>query len=471
MGRGQPISRTAPGKLRWCPGTGSNRRHCDFQSHALPTELPGPTARGRPGPALRAAPLTVVLVAVQPGIGRRARNAIAFAKPLQQVAILAAAAAERRMVGGRLAAQGQGLGGLGMAAGHGEAGRRASRRAADLPAERSSQSGRFEHGGSPPDARQSRPRPCRAARRSSARASKAARSAASSNRRGVARGRTIWRKPKPFTAVRSNGCRQQDPASSARRRLARRLAADVGRSMPIEPPMSCRRIAARRRRPRRPARAPRAASQPSTSIRVIAGVATRAARRRESDDPAARFLEQVRPAGRSSGRPARGRADLAAAHAVPMRAAASRRGERPLPRLGAGDRLARDLDRARALGQPGRRAAADIRAAVARHGVAPAAEPSAAPARRVPAREARRRGGSALRRSRPRPAHARVSPMPRSTSHSGKRVARALQQVAGLGERQADDVGIAAGDVADIDLAIALQRIAAGLAAPFAVPA
>ena len=26
---------------KWCPGTESNRRHCDFQSHALPTELPG----------------------------------------------------------------------------------------------------------------------------------------------------------------------------------------------------------------------------------------------------------------------------------------------------------------------------------------------------------------------------------------------------------------------------------------------
>src|SRR3569832_668839 len=28
----------------WCPGPESNQRHCDFQSHALPTELPG-----RPG--------------------------------------------------------------------------------------------------------------------------------------------------------------------------------------------------------------------------------------------------------------------------------------------------------------------------------------------------------------------------------------------------------------------------------------
>ena len=33
----------------WCPGAESNHRHCDFQSHALPTELPGhrPRRRGR----------------------------------------------------------------------------------------------------------------------------------------------------------------------------------------------------------------------------------------------------------------------------------------------------------------------------------------------------------------------------------------------------------------------------------------
>jgi hypothetical protein len=28
----------------WCPGAESNHRHCDFQSHALPTELPGHAA-------------------------------------------------------------------------------------------------------------------------------------------------------------------------------------------------------------------------------------------------------------------------------------------------------------------------------------------------------------------------------------------------------------------------------------------
>ena len=30
----------------WCPGAELNHRHCDFQSHALPTELPGRSAIG-----------------------------------------------------------------------------------------------------------------------------------------------------------------------------------------------------------------------------------------------------------------------------------------------------------------------------------------------------------------------------------------------------------------------------------------
>ncbi len=31
----------AKASFLWCPGTDLNRRHKDFQSHALPTELPG----------------------------------------------------------------------------------------------------------------------------------------------------------------------------------------------------------------------------------------------------------------------------------------------------------------------------------------------------------------------------------------------------------------------------------------------
>ena len=38
-------------RRRWCPGAGSNHRHCDFQSHALPTELPGRRPERCPGRA------------------------------------------------------------------------------------------------------------------------------------------------------------------------------------------------------------------------------------------------------------------------------------------------------------------------------------------------------------------------------------------------------------------------------------
>ena len=57
----------------------------------------GPRIRGR-RKGRASGSLTGAFVAVQPGIGRRTGKSIAFAKPLQQVAILAAAAAEGRMV-------------------------------------------------------------------------------------------------------------------------------------------------------------------------------------------------------------------------------------------------------------------------------------------------------------------------------------------------------------------------------------
>ena len=111
----------------------------------------------------------------------------------------------------------------------------------------------------------------RAARRSRARASKAARSAASSNRLAWRRGRTIWRKPKPLTAVRSNGCGRMASTASATACRAR-LAADGGQ---VDADRSADAVAADRARAA--ACAPASAScsggkVPSTSIRVIAGV-------------------------------------------------------------------------------------------------------------------------------------------------------------------------------------------------------
>jgi site-specific DNA recombinase len=48
---GQPVPVVRKSVQEWCPGAGSNHRHCDFQSHALPTELPG--RRGAQGPCER----------------------------------------------------------------------------------------------------------------------------------------------------------------------------------------------------------------------------------------------------------------------------------------------------------------------------------------------------------------------------------------------------------------------------------
>ena len=50
----------------WCPGAGSNHRHCDFQSHALPTELPGHTAPRLGTPRLGGACLDHARMAIKP---------------------------------------------------------------------------------------------------------------------------------------------------------------------------------------------------------------------------------------------------------------------------------------------------------------------------------------------------------------------------------------------------------------------
>jgi len=44
---GQPTPAVRKSVQEWCPGAESNHRHCDFQSHALPTELPGRQIRSK----------------------------------------------------------------------------------------------------------------------------------------------------------------------------------------------------------------------------------------------------------------------------------------------------------------------------------------------------------------------------------------------------------------------------------------
>ena len=240
---------------------------------------------------------------------------IAVAEPFQQVAILAAAAAERaraRAIGG-LPHKGQVLrrGRHGRPTWRARGPARKVDRAADLAPSAPIQSGRGSRR-SPPGAAVSVGRADRrpgAAQQGARLERRAVARRVRSARRG-ARGRTIWTKPKPLIAVRSNGWGkigvEDRRRSAARSALPRR----VGKSIPIDPPMSSRRIA-------------RAAAQ-RRHLRQLVGhqpaVDVDHGHRRgrldpefaavEADDAAARLLEQIVPAvdrGRAVPRPAAGR--------------------------------------------------------------------------------------------------------------------------------------------------------------------
>src|SRR5580692_8238497 len=112
----EPPRTHAEGKERlrtelWCPGAESNHRHCDFQSHALPTELPGRTAteprdrrRGRvlnPCPSGDQAGFDRSLCRIRRWrrilvqFGRRPWDAVDTGQPAAQIDLLAARCAER----------------------------------------------------------------------------------------------------------------------------------------------------------------------------------------------------------------------------------------------------------------------------------------------------------------------------------------------------------------------------------------
>src|SRR3954466_12116595 len=66
---------------RWCPGADLNHRHADFQSAALPAELPGHgpldiKARGRPVQAVRSRAFAIHQFRQAPQGGGWERNAV-----------------------------------------------------------------------------------------------------------------------------------------------------------------------------------------------------------------------------------------------------------------------------------------------------------------------------------------------------------------------------------------------------------
>ena len=75
--------------LRW-PGTELNRRHRDFQSRALPTELPGlfqgPADKNRPSPAGGALPLGGFTAEGLAGLRQKRRANAASRDPAQVIA-------------------------------------------------------------------------------------------------------------------------------------------------------------------------------------------------------------------------------------------------------------------------------------------------------------------------------------------------------------------------------------------------
>ena len=228
-----------------------------------------------------------------------------------------------------------------------------------------------------------------AARRSSARASNAARSAASSNRLAWRRGRTIWRKPKPLTAVRSNGCGRIASIASATALRAALPRVSAGRCRSIR---RCRGGGWLGRRPRRRARASSLGGK--LSVDVDQGHRRRRLKSRSSppgkpDDAAARFFDEVGPAEASRW--------SACAHRPPWRLGASPIG--PSARAsgrfhGSAPPIASrsNFDVSRRLRSPPERPwAGDIPAAGSRHALRPRRRPAGRRGSRRPAMTPSRR--------------------------------------------------------------------------------
>ena len=154
-----------------------------------------------------------------------------------------------------------------------------------------------------------------------------------------ARGRTIWTKPKPLTAVRSNGCGRT--ASIAAAAAWRAALLPRGRQVDPDRPADVEAADGLGRFGRAGDRELVGGRKPSTSIRVIAGVGEiRSSPPANADDAGSRFVDQIVPAGIAERIVRRRERQLPPAGpraaAMPRRLVANAR-ERPFPRLRARD--------------------------------------------------------------------------------------------------------------------------------------
>ena len=180
-----------------------------------------------------------------------------------------------------------------------------------------------------------------AARRSRARASNAGAVLRQLEQRGAARGRTIWTKPKPLTAVRSNGWGRTASIAPPRPGARPCFARSAGRSRSTR---RCR--AGGSPWPLRPRRRTASSSGGKQAVDVDQGHRRRAGDPQlaagEADDAGSRFVDQIVPAGSPSSSDGPGNAARLAAEPVLERRQCRRRlvadlRQRPLPRLGARD--------------------------------------------------------------------------------------------------------------------------------------
>ena len=419
----------------WCPGTGSNRRHRDFQSRALPTELPGLRHSGRAAAkatrSLAVAPITVHPVRPRPRARESDNLRRATSTGRDPCTRASRKARGLRRWASRRTGKAWNSAVFGIPARHGQIGLGAQGdRAADLACQRLDPAGPVSMTAMTAGCATSRFAPCsKPARRSNARASKLCPVLSQLDERRVASGPDDLKEAEAVDAVRSKGLGSHSsiapptapgspfrPPSASRSRSIRRCRAGG------EPLRFPRRRGTRARRAST-SRRRRSASSPGSGNAKLAAI--------ERDDPAARLLDEFVPAGvvqfvargREGDRPA-------------LERLRGLRGPRADPASGCfqgsvpGNSFTRDFNRqCRAIADSGRAIGQQIILAARGRDESLGPQTSSVWQRAMFLRgRCRRRALRASMISPVRTRAARVSPIPRSISHSGNWISSRFQQ-------------------------------------------